>query len=32
MLTPVIYDKKAGYSGRQHGEINDRNPAPKARI
>jgi hypothetical protein len=26
-----MYDKKAGYSGKQHGEINDKNPAPNAK-
>jgi hypothetical protein len=29
--TPVIYDKKAGYKGKLHGEINDKKPAPNAK-
>lgn len=29
--TPVIYERKAGYNGSEHGDINDKNPAPKAR-
>lgn len=28
MDTPVIYDKNAGYKGKQQGEINDNKPAP----
>lgn len=27
---PVMYDKYDGYNGKQHGEINDAKPAPKA--
>ncbi|CAI8927056.1 hypothetical protein EMIT0180MI3_30015 [Priestia megaterium] len=26
-----MYDKKAGYKGKQQGEINDKNPAPNAK-
>lgn len=31
METPVIYERKAGYKGREQGEINDKRPAPNAR-
>jgi hypothetical protein len=27
---PVIYDRYEGYSGKQHGEMNDKIPAPNA--
>lgn len=30
-VIPVMYDKNAGYSGRVHGEIKLKNPAPKAK-
>ncbi len=29
--TPVMYERKAGYKGSEHGEINDNNPAPNAK-
>ena len=30
-VIPVMYDKNAGYSGRVHGEMKLKNPAPKAK-
>jgi hypothetical protein len=27
----VIYDRNAGYKGKQQGDINERNPAPNAK-
>jgi len=29
--TPVIYERKAGYKGREQGEIKDNKPAPNAK-
>ncbi len=30
-LMPVMYERKAGYKGKQHGEMKLRNPAPNAK-
>lgn len=28
---PVMYERNAGYKGKEHGDTNDNSPAPNAR-